>query len=65
MCFVCSKCTEIAATKRRRQFFEKIAELRQKRQEYIGMNKIHVIFIITDLKRFFLFVNQLKDKDSG
>ncbi|EFX73864.1 hypothetical protein DAPPUDRAFT_109399 [Daphnia pulex] len=39
MCFVCSKCTEIAATKRRRQLFEKIAESRRKRQEYIDQLK--------------------------
>jgi hypothetical protein len=56
MCFLFTKCTEIATTKRQKQVLEKIAELRQNRQDLIGMNEIQFNFVITsDVSLVLLF----------
>jgi hypothetical protein len=56
MCVLFAKCTEIAATKRKKQLLEKIAELRQNRQDLIGMNEIQFNFVITsDVSLVLLF----------
>jgi hypothetical protein len=39
MCVLFAKCTEIAATKRKKQLLEKIAELRQNRQDLVDQLK--------------------------
>lgn len=37
MCILLAKCTEISATQRRNEKLQEIAELREKRQDHIGM----------------------------